>query len=281
MMLEWSYKYCNFKYLLKTDDDNFVNIPNLFKIVNSYGINAKRVYLGRLKQYVQPFRSNVSVEEYNGQYYPPFVSGGAVLFSYDVVRDLIPFFFDNPFKLEDVYTSMLVMNANVTATHSSLFKHSEGDCSIEDTTAVSLHFAKRYEKRVEDCMREIYHSMLNNNARDDLVYHLYKRNRDILDAARRNSSRENKFNGYHLDYRFFSNFNRTKLDKKIHAGKLLSKFWCSHRPVVVLVTLLSHAGNFKRREMVRRTWGKNIFSHLNDDFRVFFVVAKVVDKEVS
>ena len=37
----------------------------------------------------------------------------------------------------------------------------------------------------------------------------------------------------------------------------------------------------KRRNAVRRTWGKNIFDHVNDDFRVFFVVGKVPDARVT
>ena len=283
-MLEWAYKYCNFEYLLKTDDDNFINIPNLFKILNTYNANTKGVYLGRLHAHAPPSRYHpiygVTEVEYSGKYYPPFVSGGGVLLSHDVVRDLIPFFFDIPFKLEDVYTSMLAINANVTATHSSLFKHSEGECSFDDTTAVSLHFVKPQQMVGRDCIQELYYTMLNNNAHDTFVYSIYSKSRDVMDAARRNGSISNKFS-YHLDYRFFSNYNGTKLDKKTHATKLLSRFRCNPDPVVVVVTLLSHPGNFKRRAMVRKTWGKSMFSHLNNDFRVFFVVAKVEDVKVS
>ena len=32
MLLEWAYKYCNFRYLLKTFDDTFVNLKNLFDL---------------------------------------------------------------------------------------------------------------------------------------------------------------------------------------------------------------------------------------------------------
>ena len=102
--------------------------------------------MGRLHKDAVPDRNNpvygVTENEYSGKYYPPFVSGGGVLFSYDVVRDIIPFFLPNSFKLKDVYISLLAVQINTTAEHSPLFKHSDGDCSIEDTTAVSLHFAK-------------------------------------------------------------------------------------------------------------------------------------------
>ena len=285
MMLEWSFKYCDFTYLFKTDDNTFINIPNLFKVINSNYTNTRNVYMGRLVEYAIPTRNHstfgVTTEEYSGKYYPPFIYGGGVLFSYDVVRNLIPFFFPNPFKLEDVYTSLLAVNANITAKHSPLFKESKGECSVADTTAVSLTIVD-YEldwRVVEHCVQEMYFSMLNSNAHDNFVYSIYSRNKDVMDAARRNGSLF-KILGFHLDYRYLSNFNRSKLNKNIHAGKLISKFRCSPYSLKLVVTLLSHAGSFKRRKMVRKTWGKNIFSHCNNDFRVFFVVAKVKDNEV-
>ena len=47
MMFEFAYKHCQFEFLLKVDDDNYVNVPNIFRLVD--GLVAKTgVYLGRL-----------------------------------------------------------------------------------------------------------------------------------------------------------------------------------------------------------------------------------------
>ena len=94
MMFEWSYRYCNFQYLLKVDDDNFINMKNLFNLLESYKSNPTKVYLGRaVSRGAHRWRRyGVSYEEYATELYPPFVTGGAVLMSYDVVRDIIPYF---------------------------------------------------------------------------------------------------------------------------------------------------------------------------------------------
>ena len=66
MILEWSYKYCPSKYLLKTDDDSFINVPNLFTLVAELPTHG--VYMGRVHKEAAPTRQHpvygVSEEEY-------------------------------------------------------------------------------------------------------------------------------------------------------------------------------------------------------------------------
>ena len=46
----------------------------------------------------------------------------------DVVKNVIPYFRKKPFKLDDVYIAMLVINAGVYPTHNYNFKFWETDC---------------------------------------------------------------------------------------------------------------------------------------------------------
>ena len=123
MILEWAYKYCDFEYLLKTDDDVFVNLPNIYNLLDSPEFTQHtRLYLGRAQYYAPATRKGkyaVTYEEYAKRNYPPFVGGGAAVFSHDVVESMIPFFHRPVYKLDDIYVAMLVANTGVPTTHNS------------------------------------------------------------------------------------------------------------------------------------------------------------------
>ena len=176
MMFEWSYKHCpHFQYLLKVDDDNFVNIANIFKVIR--GLKSKnKVYLGRRLYASWTMRHGkyrLNYDEYNVPVLPAFIGGGAVLISYDVVRDMIPYFFlgrdKPPLKLEDLYTAYLVLNANVRPADNQLFnKHSDGKCGYVDA-AMSLHFQRAERGRMGACMDEIFSKMKTHRSGDPFV----------------------------------------------------------------------------------------------------------------
>ena len=160
-IFEWAYKYCDFQYLLKTDDDVFINIPNMLKLLNSDDTPKKNIYRGRAHFFVNVLREGkyaVTHKEYSKPNYPPFVGGGAVLFSPDVVQNVILHFFKSPFKLDDVYVCMLVVNAGVKATHQKEFHIAEKDCKF-DVNALALHFSLRKKKNVTTCMMELFREM--------------------------------------------------------------------------------------------------------------------------
>ena len=160
-----AYKRCDFDYLLKTDDDTLVHIPNLYTLI----AKSKKtgVYLGRAQSQRyndQPFREDrygLSYEEYAGKFLPPFVTGGGVLFSHDVVKGVIPHFVKRLLKLEDVYVGLLVMNMNIIAQHSNLFGHSVGECEWEKWKhSVTLHFWGRKKRDEITCMRDNFKHVL-------------------------------------------------------------------------------------------------------------------------
>ena len=118
-------------------------------------------------------RYDFTYDEYTSTMIPPFVAGGAVLLSRDVVGGMIPHFVEPTIKLEDVYVAYLVLNLRVDAQNSQLFKHSKGECKYNDA-AISLHFWGRNMMNEVDCMEHNFKSMLNKNSRAFVNFH-YKR----------------------------------------------------------------------------------------------------------
>ena len=114
MGLEWASKYCNFEFLLKADDDVFVNPYNLLDYLGKPDTPKTKLYTGRCwRAGSRPRRGGrygVTTEEYNKTTYPAFCNGPAYLLSSDLVQKLVEMFDFNkkPFKLEDVYIGMLV-----------------------------------------------------------------------------------------------------------------------------------------------------------------------------
>ena len=113
MGLEWASKYCDFEFLLKADDDVFVNPYKLMDYLSKPDTPKTKLYTGRCIHGGAPHRGGryaVSVEEYNKNRFPPFCAGPAYLLSSDLVHKLVKLFDvnNNPLPLEDVYIGTLV-----------------------------------------------------------------------------------------------------------------------------------------------------------------------------
>ena len=151
-------------------------MSNLFRLLDAYGSAGDQgLYAGFTHFLAPPYRFGkyaVSSSEYGTSVFPPFVAGGAVLFSPDVIGAVIPYFFTTPFKLDDVYIAFLVANANMTATKLPNFALDRKYCRYEDD-AVALHFSNRGSKSAEKCNLEIFINMLNYCLDDKFVYELY------------------------------------------------------------------------------------------------------------
>lgn len=122
MAFEWAHKYCNFSYLLKVDDDVFVDIKRLVSHLSKPTTPRKKYYMGDRIRNPIVFRQGkwkVSEEEFGpGKSYPDFVRGLGYVLSPDVVS----FFVDlvgvvRHFRLDDVYVGMLADKAGVEITH--------------------------------------------------------------------------------------------------------------------------------------------------------------------
>ncbi|XP_066926360.1 beta-1,3-galactosyltransferase 5-like [Clytia hemisphaerica] len=120
--LSWSVEHCRFKYLMKADDDVFIHIPNLFKLVYTDPFmlqHADMLYAGLIYPDIKVNRDKeskwyVSKEEWAEDTYPLYASGMGFILSRLVVEKMRPHFdWVKPFRLDDVYIGMLVNKANV------------------------------------------------------------------------------------------------------------------------------------------------------------------------
>ena len=90
--LIWLSNYCLPKFLLKTDDDCYVNVVNILNFLNSKP--PLPIYTGRVQWFMPPNRDNTSKfyipeNDYNGFLLPPYVSGGGILLSGDLIPRLV------------------------------------------------------------------------------------------------------------------------------------------------------------------------------------------------
>jgi len=84
------YKY---QYILKTDDDVFVNIPRLFRWIDDVGSKMSHVYAGVLYSgdvvRDKTHRHYVSKEELPYDYFPEFCTGPAILLSKNLLPKIV------------------------------------------------------------------------------------------------------------------------------------------------------------------------------------------------
>ena len=157
MGFEWSIKYCNFNYLLKSDDDVFVNTFGLMDFLSKYTTPKKKFYTGNImvgSVVLRKGRYAVSPEEYNGTVYKPYCSGGGYVLSRDVVEKFLSYFdVLKPLKIDDAYIGLLADRAGVRVAHNNEFRMYEDKCEYRVTTLVQ-HPARG------DCLKKLYNKMI-------------------------------------------------------------------------------------------------------------------------
>ena len=115
MGFKWAAIRCKVaKAVLKTDDDMYVNVPNVLNIVRRNLSSLQTNIVGRCYQNAGPIRDKTSkwfasVNSYPGKFYPGFCSGTGYLTSLNVAQKVyeisphVPFF-----HLEDVYVALCI-----------------------------------------------------------------------------------------------------------------------------------------------------------------------------
>lgn len=125
MGFEWAARYCNFSFLLKVDDDVFVNFPKLIFFLNDSAIPNEKLYMGNAIRSPCASRHGkwqIYKEEYTEERYPDYCSGFGFILSHDVVAlfvevyDLVP-----NFRIDDVYVGMLAHKTGIKAVHNDEF----------------------------------------------------------------------------------------------------------------------------------------------------------------
>jgi len=161
---EWALNNCKMDYLLKVNENTFVNSKNLFSFIQEKRIPKTKLYAG----YVI-FRGNVlrlgyykiSEEEYPGNTYPRYCSSAGFILTTDVVHKMI----DNyrnvfPIKIEDAYIGMLALKSGVDAFHEQKFKVNENCNYSEYKNDQIVH----YPIKDKQCMERFYEMHLNGGS---------------------------------------------------------------------------------------------------------------------
>ncbi|XP_063972016.1 beta-1,3-galactosyltransferase 5 isoform X2 [Diachasmimorpha longicaudata] len=149
-MLEWIDTYCpRANFILKTDDDVFINMPQLLSFVKKHETD-RNVVFGKLAHKWRPFRDPkskyfVSRNEYKNRLYPNFMSGPAYLLSSDVINKLYKTALnENFFKLEDVFiTGMVASKLQINLRHAFEFLNvnvAYSPCNVQ--RVISIHEVK-------------------------------------------------------------------------------------------------------------------------------------------
>ncbi|XP_011149907.1 beta-1,3-galactosyltransferase 5 [Harpegnathos saltator] len=152
--LEWVGSYCpKVKYLLKTDDDMFINVPRLLAFVSKHA-RDRNVIFGRLARKWKPIRNRkskyyVSQAQFQQSIFPDFTTGPAYLLSSDTVRRLYDAALDHTYlKLEDVFmTGIVAHKLGIKRSHANEFLNKRipyTACNIQ--RGISIHMVKYSEQ---------------------------------------------------------------------------------------------------------------------------------------
>ncbi|EDX04176.1 beta-1,3-galactosyltransferase 2 [Drosophila simulans] len=151
--LEWADVHCpKAKYILKTDDDMFINVPKLLTFLDKH--KDKRTIYGRLAKKWKPIRNKkskyyVSVDQFAAGVFPSFTTGPAYVLTGDIVHELYVRSLKTVYlKLEDVFTTGIVAKSlNVKRVQANEFVNrriSFNPCNIRN--AISVHMIKSNEQ---------------------------------------------------------------------------------------------------------------------------------------
>nr|KAF7410903.1 hypothetical protein H0235_013510 [Vespula pensylvanica] len=153
-ILEWVDSYCSkVKFVLKTDDDMFINVPRLLAFINRHG-KDKSVIFGRLARRWKPIRNKkskyyVSQTQFKQPVFPDFTTGPAYLLSSDIVRKLYDAALDQTYlKLEDVFmTGIVAHKLGIKRVQANEFLNKRiaySLCNIQH--GISIHMVKYSEQ---------------------------------------------------------------------------------------------------------------------------------------
>ncbi|XP_078613578.1 beta-1,3-galactosyltransferase 1-like [Branchiostoma floridae x Branchiostoma japonicum] len=153
MCLKWASEFCpNAKFVLKTDDDTFVNIFNLVRRLRRLkGTQARRFVTGRVFTGAKPVRETADKIEarwcltkgdYPRDSFPPYPGGYAYVISNDITRLIykasltVQYLF-----IEDVYFGLCLEKLGIHPEHNGEFVFGRDVHSCEDKKIAS-HWLK-------------------------------------------------------------------------------------------------------------------------------------------
>ena len=117
---EWSVSNCKFEFLLKGDDNIFVNVPRLLNFLAHPDTPKTELYAGNVHFKARVHRDGefaVSQREFKKSVYPRYCYGGGFVLSRDALEGIISKLdVVKPFNVEDVYIGALALKAGIDVT---------------------------------------------------------------------------------------------------------------------------------------------------------------------
>lgn len=145
MALKWfTFNCAEAKYLVKMDDDVFINTPNVYKYLVNQAESTDFI-MGRYIPPCPPYRKGpyeVTHAEYPPHYFPSFADRFAIIYSNDVVRRLYKKAQKTKFLwVDDAFvTGVVRLQMNVAITDLQSFTFTQED--IDHLKETSLHIPR-------------------------------------------------------------------------------------------------------------------------------------------
>lgn len=124
--LKWTSQFCsNARFFMTTDDDMYINVPNLFALLQN--IEEINVYTGCVHSGSSPIHDPaskyfVSRSVYPGLYYPDYCPGAGYILSINTVQLLYKNIFSEPMLyIDDVYIGILLKQLDIAPDHNAKF----------------------------------------------------------------------------------------------------------------------------------------------------------------
>ncbi|KAK3593019.1 hypothetical protein CHS0354_005382 [Potamilus streckersoni] len=128
--LRWIKTYCrSVKYILKTDDDTFINVERFSNyLFTNPNINTRTIHgylYGNGGAVLRVGKYAVKEEELPSSFYPPYVSGTAYILPFDVISDMLRLVERLPYcPVDDAFmTGVLRVILDIKIRHSGSFTH--------------------------------------------------------------------------------------------------------------------------------------------------------------
>ena len=137
-------------FVLIGNDELFVNIPNMVKILSKADGKTKQAYMGRSKKNARPQREKrewdfVPEDLFKGEFYPQYCVGGAgFVVSKDFIRRGYMKMMQNPnkakkFPLGDVYLGIIAQELKIYPRYNDNFRKAGGEatyCDLRDAVTM-------------------------------------------------------------------------------------------------------------------------------------------------
>lgn len=160
----WSVTYCPSSYVIKTDDDCFVNTGLLYEFLLNYNTQKSELYAGSVigdRAKLKVIRGSekkwsVSHEEYSEDYYPSYASGIGYIISADTVKRLVSeSVYITPISNEDAYVGIVMSHLGINPVSSNRFVLSPSGLRICNFLYVFIVHHVQSEVQMEMMMKAI------------------------------------------------------------------------------------------------------------------------------